>query len=484
MPSLDQGVSSSTELDPRNSAPAVAIDPRAETQDAASVAEAMAPVLSDLFQPGDLLGGMYRIKKRLGEGGMGQVWDAYDEALVRPVAIKAAWPHIGSAFLRQEGQALAALRHPSIPVVHSLASDQGVHFLVMERLQGRTLEQVLEEKARQNTPMGIEEALDILSALTEGLGVIHGAGISHRDIKPANIMLAPQGRVVFIDFGIFVPECATTTQLTTSGTPYYMAPEVILGDVASGYGYLADLYALGVLAYQLLALRLPFDGKSHVDIMFQHVNSPAPSLSSVRPDVPRSVEVLVDGLLAKSPMERPNSAQAVLAQVAQIRRGLSQRQSMQVPATAAGASQASTLRRPAATLVVVVDDDPAELASIEWQVRQIIPDAEVVPLANAAQAAQLLRDREPAFLLIDVDMPQMNGFDLFAYLRAHKLLRESVVVMMSASASPSDVEMARRLGINHHVGKGPMLGRLLRPILARRDSQNSNSIRIRRPTNF
>jgi serine/threonine-protein kinase len=264
---------------------------------------------TDLFEPGHALAQTYRIRRKLGQGGMGQVWDAYDEVLCRAVAVKVAWPDVSWSNLRQEAQFLAALRHPAIPIVYGLVSDGPIHFLIMERVEGRTLDHTIAFRQRNGEPLAIGEVIGLLIRLAEGLDVIHQAGLAHRDVKPANIIVGPAGRLVFIDFGIGVAECAPADGEFAVGTPAYMAPEVAMGLVGPGRGLLADLYALGVVAYELLTLQLPYRGR---DIMQQHMAAQVPRLRAARSDVPEALDELVAGLMAKAPSDRPGSALAVI----------------------------------------------------------------------------------------------------------------------------------------------------------------------------
>jgi serine/threonine protein kinase len=292
-----------------------------------TVAEGAGPAAADdhqsLVKPGDVVDGTYRIKRLLGQGGMGQVWDAVDELLCRPVAIKAAWPKYGSSCLVQEGQALAALRHPVVPAVYGLAHHGPAMLLVMERLTGRTLERVIEERQDRQEMLSLEGALRILSGVAAALDAIHSAGICHRDLKPANIMLSPQGRVVLLDFGVFLPECAAAPR-ELIGTPYYIAPEAILEQVVPGQAYLSDLYSFGVMAYEVLTLKTPYTGRDLFEILNQHVHGEVPALRGLRPDAPPALEALVRDLMAKSPLDRPPGAAAVLSRLQRISRSSSE----------------------------------------------------------------------------------------------------------------------------------------------------------------
>jgi serine/threonine-protein kinase len=271
--------------------------------------------------PGEVVASCYRIKKLLGKGGMGHVWEAEDEGLCRPVALKTTAKADAGASLRQEGQALAALKSPVVPGVYALGRDGRVFYLAMELIKGQTLNQVLQRAVDQHQALPLETVLELLGSIASALDIIHSAGIAHHDLKPDNIMLAPRGRLVFLDFGVFVAACARgSAAVDVGGTPYYMAPEVIARTAEPGQGYLCDLYALGILAFELLLLRRPFQDRDLRTLFHQHLTAPVPPVRTVRRDVPAALEELIMELLAKSPQERPASAAQVVGRLQQIRR--------------------------------------------------------------------------------------------------------------------------------------------------------------------
>ena len=205
-----------------------------------------------LFHAGDVLNDLYEIRGKLGEGGMGEVYEAYDRSLGRRVAIKAARPDVPVPILG-EARALAALRHPGIVAVHGVGEHAGVPYVVMERVPGKTLEAHLQGRRADGTWVTLEEAIDILILVAEALAAVHQAGMAHCDVKPANVILSTGSRVVLTDFGIFRPEIELGAAEVRAGSPHYMAPEAIADDVRPGDRYLVDVYALGVVAHELVA---------------------------------------------------------------------------------------------------------------------------------------------------------------------------------------------------------------------------------------
>ena len=167
--------------------------------------------------PGDLVGGTYEILRVIGEGGMGQVFEAEDRTLHRRVAIKVGWPEGDARALRMEAQALSALRHPSMVTIHHLVHEGGIDFVVMERIYGVSLATHISRRRAAKQPFTIGEVVHVLAELADGLAVVHGAGLAHRDVKPANVMLAPKERVVLMDFGLSRAEAEKIADSTPTG---------------------------------------------------------------------------------------------------------------------------------------------------------------------------------------------------------------------------------------------------------------------------
>ncbi|MFE7909022.1 MULTISPECIES: serine/threonine-protein kinase [Streptomyces] len=269
-----------------------------------------------------LLGGRYRLVRQLGEGGMGQVWEAQDETLGRNVAVKVISLLAGGGsrgdgararFLR-EARITAQLQHPNIVTIHDLgetgAGNERVPFLVMELVRGEGLDAMLRR--------GVITLLDAArwgAQIGDALADAHNAGIMHRDIKPSNILITPSGNVKVLDFGIAraADPYATADRLTQTGfivgTPPYMAPEQARGFPEPR----SDLYALGCLLFELITGRLPFQAPDTVGYLSAHLTQEPPIPSSVHPGIPSAWDDLVLTLLHKAPDQRYGSA-ADLAQ--------------------------------------------------------------------------------------------------------------------------------------------------------------------------
>jgi tRNA A-37 threonylcarbamoyl transferase component Bud32 len=263
---------------------------------------------------GALLGGRYRLDEQLASGGMAQVWLGTDEVLRRAIAVKVLHQHLADdetfvARFRHEAIAVARLSHPAIVSVYDTCSDDGVEAIVMELVRGRTLRQRLDEG-----PVDPWLAANIAAQVCGALAVAHAAGLVHRDIKPANILLSEDGRVKVGDFGI--AKAAESADLTQEGsflgTAKYLAPEQVAAGPVDGR---TDLYGLGVVLYEMLCGRVPFEGDSSSSTALARLHSDPQRPRLVRPGIPRELEAITVRLLARSPDNRyptANEARAAL----------------------------------------------------------------------------------------------------------------------------------------------------------------------------
>ncbi|WTW99208.1 serine/threonine-protein kinase [Streptomycetaceae bacterium NBC_01309] len=255
----------------------------------------------------------YQLESHVGRGGSGRVWVAYDRKSQRRVAVKALGvPGDADEFhqqrLMREFHIVAGLSHPNIVRMFDAVEDGDDLFLVMEFLDGRSLDQVL-----RYGQLTYQEACGIGAQICAALARAHETGVVHRDLKPSNIMICTDGRVVIMDFGI-AKDVGASRRLTASGvmigTPLYMAPEMILG---TGLSPSADLYSLGCVMFELVGGELPFRAEGQlISLILAKVTTDAPPLQSVSDaDVPRELTSLVDQLLAREPLHRTLNASRV-----------------------------------------------------------------------------------------------------------------------------------------------------------------------------
>ena len=271
--------------------------------------------------------GGHRVISSLGRGAMGEVYLAEDHRLGRRVAIKVMHPSRASdstsrqRFVR-ESRATAAVEHPHVVAIHQVGEHDGLPYIVMQHLHGDTLS----AHRRKVGPLPLRETLRIGREVAEGMAAAHGHGLVHRDIKPDNIFLeGPRRQVKIIDFGLArgVAEEAMSSHVTHDGavvgTPAYMAPERIDPGTVDAR---SDLFGLGVILYEMLADRLPFEGTSMITMLAAIARGDPPDLRSVAADVPADVAALVMRLIAHDPADRPAGADAVADEIAAIERRL------------------------------------------------------------------------------------------------------------------------------------------------------------------
>ncbi len=268
------------------------------------------------------LASRYQLVAHLARGGMADVFEADDQLLNRRVAVKVLHAQYASdqafvARFRREAQASASLSHPNIVSIYDWGYDAGTYFMVMELIQGRTLQDILRTEGALLPRRAAEIAADVAAAL----GVAHRAGISHRDVKPGNVMLTVDGSVKVTDFGI-ARALDDSEHLTKTGavigTATYFSPEQAQGMPADGR---SDIYSLGVVLYELILGRPPFAGDSPVAVAYQHVSEFAPAPRSIDPELPAPLEEIVLRALEKDPRDRYQSADDMRADLQRYLRG-------------------------------------------------------------------------------------------------------------------------------------------------------------------
>ncbi|MCS7290256.1 MAG: serine/threonine protein kinase [Roseiflexus sp.] len=262
--------------------------------------------------------GNYEIQALIGSGGMATVYRGFDQNLGRAVAIKIlseearAHPGFVDRF-RQEARIIANLRHPNIVQVYDFGVHNGMPYMVQELLPGPTLEQRIADAVRSGRFLPPDEVIAITRQLAAALDAAHAAGVIHRDVKPANAMWNALGSLVLTDFGIARSTLASGNQTQVGmvvGTPGYLSPEQAQGLPVTPA---SDIYSLGVVVFEMIAGRLPFDGDTPMSIAIQHIQTPPPPLRTLRPDIPPAVEAVVLRALAKDPAARFERAEQFAA---------------------------------------------------------------------------------------------------------------------------------------------------------------------------
>ncbi len=264
-----------------------------------------------MIAKGQKINDRYEIIRSIGEGGMANVYLGYDTILDRNVAIKVLRGDLSNdeKFVRRfqrEALSASSLAHPNIVEVYDVGEDNGLYYIVMEYIEGKTLKQLLKKRGT----LTLSEAIDIMLQLTDGMAHAHDSYIIHRDLKPQNIMIKDDGQIKITDFGIAM--ALNSTQLTQTnsvmGSVHYLPPEQASG---KGCTIKSDIYSMGIIFYELLSGSLPFRGDNAVEIALKHMRDPLPSLREDNPAIPQSIENIIRKATAKNPKNRYEDARSM-----------------------------------------------------------------------------------------------------------------------------------------------------------------------------
>ncbi|MBQ1916914.1 MAG: Stk1 family PASTA domain-containing Ser/Thr kinase, partial [Lachnospiraceae bacterium] len=263
-----------------------------------------------MLSNGTFLGNRYEIIEKIGSGGMSDVYRAKDHSLGRDVAIKVLKSEFSqdSSFVtkfRAEAQSAAVLEHPNIVNIYDVGSEDGLYYIVMEYVEGITLKKYIATKGR----LGYNEALSIAIQVARGIEAAHNKGIVHQDIKPQNIIISKEGKVKVTDFGIARAANSNTIHAGSMGSVHYVSPEQARNGFVS---YASDIYSLGIVMYEMVTGKVPFDGDTPVAIAIQHIQSQMTPPEELVPGLPIAVSRIIEKCTMKSPERRYASAGELL----------------------------------------------------------------------------------------------------------------------------------------------------------------------------
>jgi eukaryotic-like serine/threonine-protein kinase len=413
-------------------------------------------------QPGDWIGGVYRIQEKLGGGSMGQVFSAFDDALERKVAIKLIRGNLQSAGFRKrfmlEARAMALVSHPNVLTIHALGEHESNPFIVMELVEGQTLDRWL---ALNGPSMDLDQTLGIINQICLGVSAIHAAGTLHRDIKPSNILLHHDLRARVSDLGLAVSfrDGAVIKELV--GTPGYIAPEIQYDwDDGAGATPQSDLYSLGCVAYELLTGKPPFTAADSAALGIMHATTPVPLPSSVRPELPEAFDDVLLSALAKSPVDRPASVELFRSALMRAR---------------------TDSLEPRRILVADDDEDFRELLQIVLQ--RDFPGADIECVADGRAAVAAFDRQTPSAVVLDLHMPELDGFGVTALLRARPSSRVVPIIIMTALGGPKEWELLSSLGADRFLVKPVNLDDFVSTIRRALRERTSRLPRIETDTN-
>ncbi len=264
-----------------------------------------------MIKLGMLIGDRYEVLEKIGTGGMSDVYKAKDQKLNRFVAVKILKQEFSEnknfvSKFRVEAQAAAGLMHPNIVNVYDVGEEDGIHYIVMELVEGITLKKYIEKKVRLTT----KEAISIAIQVAMGIEAAHNNHIIHRDIKPQNIIISKEGKVKVTDFGIAKAASSNTITSNVMGSVHYTSPEQARGGFSDEK---SDIYSMGITMFEMLTGRVPYNGDTTVSIAIRHIQDPMPSMRDFVPEIPPSVENIVMKCTQKSPDRRYQSMSEMIA---------------------------------------------------------------------------------------------------------------------------------------------------------------------------
>jgi serine/threonine-protein kinase len=422
-----------------------------------------------------IVDGRYEVVSELGHGGMGIVYLAEDAGLGRGVALKMIAPRwLGDdailAGFQREAKALASIRSQYVVQVHAFGLHEGAYFFAMEYVRGRTLRRIVVEHREHHDTVPVHRSLTILHRIAQGIDAVHAAGIVHRDVKPSNVVIEEDtGRPVLVDFGLAVPSADPESALAI-GTPQYMAPEQAgVGTLGASVTPRTDVYSLGIVAFEMLTGRLPFDSDDVAQLVRQHARKKPPALSSILRTL-APFDKAVARALAKDPAERYPSCTAfaeVLAAAGE--RWITSTLPTLPPPPPEGEppSQIAPAKRSdrpglAATRpfhALVVDDSPVfrRFTVQATQLALFRHDKDRRVVVEGAGSGQEAIERAaavpPDLVLLDFDMPGLDGVDTLSRLRALPGGGRARVVVLSGRVGAADRWRFAVLGVNHFVAK-------------------------------
>jgi putative two-component system response regulator len=398
------------------------------------------------LEPGASLG-TYRIIEQIGRGGMATVYKAHHPGLDRYVAIKVLPDFFAEEAeyrdrFQQEARSIARLKHPNILNVFDFGQERGITYLVLELVGGGTLAD------RLGSQMDLQEVVAFMRPLAGALDHAHSQGVLHRDIKPSNILLHKDGTPVLADFGL-ARMAAPVRKLTASGivmgTPEYMSPEQAVG---GPIGPATDIYSLGIVAYEMLTGRVPFQADTPVAVLLSHLNKAMPPTRELPNELSGHVERALLQVLAKSPIERFTTAGQFVAALTPAAWPTRARSVANGPMADQAHPRTTATRLPK---VLVVDDGAANRELIEACLADV--ECEVRLASDGPHALRMIESSAPDLVLLDVQMPGMDGYEVCRRIKADPELRLVPVVMITALDSTDDRVTALEAGADDFMSK-------------------------------
>lgn len=391
----------------------------------------MPPAPMDAPPDGTLLDGIYRVQRVIGRGGMGVVLLARDERLAREVAIKIIAPdrvtseRARASFL-SEARAMASVRHENVVQIYAYGQYEGLPYFVMEYVPGTDLGSWIDERAARGVSTSIDETLGIVDQVCRGLGAIHARGVVHADVKPGNVLIGPAFRVAVTDFGLFRALGEKDASELVVGTPAYIAPEVVYSR-APVFDPRADVYAAGVIAYEMLTGKMPLPIEDINTLFDVHMKRlPIAPPSEVRPELPTALDSVVLRALERDVDKR-------YATTEELRRAFFR-------------ARADLGKRMHARRILVVDDDEDVRALVCETLHVAFPNAEIAEVSDGVEALEDLERRGAHLVVLDLDLPHLNGVELTAAVRGIPHLEKVPIVVVTGHGGSADWRVLQKFG--------------------------------------
>lgn len=403
---------------------------------------------------GDCIADTYEVIGELGGGGMGVVLAAIDRQLQRTVAIKLIHAELRSHDFRArftlEARAMALVSHPNVVTIHAFGEHEGAPFMVMELVDGSTLETWM---SAQPGGADIDEALRILNQICLGVSAIHAAGTLHRDLKPSNILLDGQLRARVSDLGLAVPFKVGVGNKEPVGTPGYIAPEIHF-DISADGGATpqSDVYSLACIAFELLTGRPPYEANDELALAVLHGTATLPVASDIRRTLPRALDAVLQQALAKDPRERTASVEL-------FRRALLEARN----------DSLEPVR------ILVAEDDPDFRELLQLALSEEFPGADVECVPDGKRAIQAFDQKPASVVVLDLQMPEMDGMAATALLRTRPAAHQVPIIVVSASGGPKEWKLLASLGADRFLVKPVSLDDLISTIRRATRERSSGS---------
>lgn len=423
-----------------------------------------------------VLEGKYRLFEEVGRGAMGTVFRAEDISLKREVAVKFLLPELArtrnsAEQFRREAAGMAAIRHHNVAQVYAYGRYGKIPYFTMEYLDGESAEELVDKHNKRGIFLPLGLVLDILVQALNGLAAIHRSGAVHRDIKPANIMLVGEPmRAVITDFGLARQVRFNEKLKDLTGTPAYIAPELIEGTHGAERFASADVYSMGITAYELVTGSLPFNSDNWMDILRMHVSEIPRLPSERRSGLPAEIDNIILTALSKDPTFRYQRAEEFLEDLLNLgQREMSVEQRMMSVLPPAPSPERGILspsppveERPPREArerpllkgrLLIADRDGSFREAVHKLVKSSVPGCRIQSVSHGTRALALVAEFKPDVLLVDLALPEINGLELVATLRGDPAFANLNIVVVSEAGGQHEARILSALDVHHFYTK-------------------------------